>query len=343
MNSNKPIRVAVIGCGYWGPNLMRNFSKIKDCQLVAVSDLDEERLARAKKMYPHLKIFKDCKKILRSPDIDAVAIATPVATHYKLVKEALKAGKHVLSEKPLVNNYVQARELVDLAKTKGKVLMVDSTFLYSGQVTALKGIIDRGELGEFFYLDSIRANLGRLSKDVNVLWDLAPHDFSIMNYLLDKKAKAISAIGSAPIDYSDRKLESIVHIAVQFEDGAIASIHLSWLSPLKERRMIIGGSKKMAVYDHFNQEAPIKVFDKGVRLEKREKPPGKFAIEYHAGETSIPTISVIEPLENMCNHFIDCIRNNKPPLSSGEAEAKTVQLLEAAQNSLDQGGKRINL
>ena len=241
------IRVGMIGYGYWGPNLLRNLVKTQDCRVMAVADLNPAKLETVKRLYPFLESTTSPSQLLEDAEIDAVVIATPISTHYELAKEALLRGKHVLIEKPMTVTVTQANELIRLAELNQKVLMVDHTFIYTGAVRKIKRIIDSGELGEFYFYDSVRINLGLLQPDVNVLWDLAPHDFSIMAYLIDKEPISVSAVGTAPVRWNGWKNESVVYIAVEFADGTLAHFHVNWLSPVKVRRTLISGSRKMIV------------------------------------------------------------------------------------------------
>ena len=244
-----PIRVAVIGCGYWGPNLIRNFSMIETCELAAVADLNPARLKDIKRKYPSIEVTTDTSELLDRSDIDAVAIATPVTAHFPLAQEALRKGKHVLIEKPMTRTIEEGEELIELADRRGLTLMVDHTFVYTGAVRKLRSLIDEGALGQLYYFDSVRVNLGLFQLDINVVWDLAPHDFSIMQYLIDERPISLHAVGASHIRHKDPPLENIAYITVNFESGLMAHFHVNWLSPVKVRKTLIGGSKQMAVYD----------------------------------------------------------------------------------------------
>lgn len=332
------IRVGMIGYGYWGPNLLRNLIKTEDCSVVSVADLNPAKLKVVKRLYAFLEVSASSSQLLEDPDIDAVVIATPIATHYELAKQALLRGKHVLIEKPMTVTTAQANDLIRLAELKQKILMVDHTFMYTGAVRKIKRIIDSGELGEFYFFDSVRINLGLLQPDVNVLWDLAPHDFSIMTYLIDKEPISVAAVGTAPVRWNGWKNESVVYITVEFADGTLAHFHVNWLSPVKVRRMLISGSRKMIAYDHLDKDFQVKVFDKGVEI---SDDTGRYRalVEYRMGDMLVPKIDQKEALEALCEDFVRCARTGTRPLTDGNSGLRVVQLLEAAQRSLDQGSK----
>lgn len=328
------IKVGVIGCGYWGPNLIRNFTKVAGFDMTIVADLEQERLDLMKRQYPHLQTTKHYQEILADPDIDAVAVVTPISTHYEIAREALLQGKHVLVEKPMTQTVPEAMELIELAEKKRRILMVDHTFIYTGAVRKIKEIIASGELGEILYFDSIRINLGLFQHDVNVLWDLAPHDFSIMDFLLDKKPLGVSATGAAPIAYNN--LVSIAYVTVTFEDNSIAHFNSSWLSPVKIRRTLIGGSRKMLVYDHLKHDDQVKVYDKGVDIETKEA-IYETLIQYRTGDMYAPKVDQTEALEAECKHFLDCITTTKRPITDGWAGLRVVKMLQAAEKSMANG------
>jgi predicted dehydrogenase len=328
------VNIGVIGCGYWGPNLIRNLSKLRDCRVVAVADQKPERLASVLHHNPGMKTTTVARELVESDSIDAIAIATPISTHFELASTCLNHGKHVLIEKPIATTRAQALELIRLSKAHQKVLMVDHTFIYSGAVRKLREIIDSGELGDIYYYDSVRLNLGLFQPDVNVLWDLAPHDFSLMTYLLDKKPIRVTASGSSPVCWQGWKRESIAYVTVALEDSAIAHFHLNWLSPVKLRRTLIGGSRKMVVYDHLDLENQVKVFDKGIELRENED-RYKVLVQYRMGDLLVPKIDQTEALETACKHFIHCIQTGETPLTDGYAGLGVVELLEAAEQSLN--------
>jgi predicted dehydrogenase len=335
------VKVGVIGCGYWGPNLIRNFHKIEDCEMAMVADLNPERLKSMKASYPGLKVTSNHEELLTDPSIDAVAIATPVSTHYELAKQALLEGKHVLIEKPLTATVAEGEELVDLAEEKGKKLMVDHTFIYCGPVRKVAELINQGELGDIYYFDSVRVNLGLFRHDVNVIWDLAPHDFSIMDHLLGKTPVSLTAIGANHIGYPETH-ENIAYVAVNFDNHVLAHFHLNWLTPVKIRRTLVGGSKKMVIYDHLDPDNQVKVFDKGVDIENRED-IHKTLIQYRTGDMYAPKIAQTEPLEEMARHFLDCIKTGKQPLTDGEAGLRVVKLLTACDRSMKNGSEAVKI
>src|SRR2546426_8942692 len=329
------INIGVIGCGYWGPNLIRNLTKVKDCCVVAVADQRPERLEAVKHLKSDMKVTTIASELVDSDSIDAIVIATPISTHFDLGRACLARGKHVLIEKPITQTFAQAEELIQLAEKKSKVLMVDHTFIYSGAVRKLREIIDSGELGEIYYYDSVRLNLGLFQPDVNVLWDLAPHDFSLLTYLLDKTPIHVSALGSSPVRWNGWKQESIAYVNVELEGGTLAHFHLNWLSPVKLRRTLIGGSRRMVIYDHLDSDNQLKIFDKGVEiLEDHDR--YKDLVQYRKGDLLVPKVDQTEALENACRHFIHCIQTGEKPITDGEAGLRVVELLVEAERSIDQ-------
>jgi predicted dehydrogenase len=323
------INVGLIGCGYWGPNLIRNFTKAKGCNLAAIADRRTDRLDSVRHLNPAMTATTNAQELLDSDSIDAIVIATPISTHFALAKMALQRGKHVFIEKPITRTSAEARELIALAKQLNRKLMVDHTFIYSGAVRKLREIIDSGDLGDIYYYDSVRLNLGLFQPDVNALWDLAPHDFSVLTYLLRQDVKSVTAFGSSPVRWNGWKRESIVYVTVQLEDNTMAHFHVNWLSPVKLRRTLIGGSRKMIVYDHLDAENQVKVFDKGIELFEDED-RYKTLVQYRTGDLLVPKVDQTEPLEIACQHFVDCIRTNQTPITDGVAGLRVVELLEAA-------------
>ncbi len=330
------IRIGVIGYGYWGPNLVRNFIKIDKCKIVAISDLSRNRLEIARKLYPFVETTQKSQELLQRKDIDAIVIATPVATHFQLAKEALMHNKHVLIEKPMVETTSQAKELVKLAKENQKILMVDHTFIFTGAVRKIKELINSGEIGEIYYVDSVRVNLGLFQHDVNVLWDLGPHDFSILKYLIPEKPLSVSAFGAVHANYGDKPLENICYVTIKYQNNLIVHFHLNWLSPVKIRRTLIAGSKKMVIYDHLDPDNQVKVFDRGIDVVTPED-RYQTLIQYRTGDMYAPKLDQTEALELVCKHFIQCIFTGQKPITNGEMGFKVVQLLEAAQKSLERG------
>lgn len=332
------LKVGVIGCGYWGPNLIRNFMQLSRSDVVRVADLDESRLKRMKELYPTIEITKDYMDIITDTRIDIVAVATPVKTHYKLASEALSAKKHVFVEKPMTASVKEAEDLIALAEKNQRKLMVDHTFLYAAAVRKMKEIIDSGELGEIYYINSQRLNLGLFQQDINVVWDLAPHDISIILYLLEKEPISVRAIGASHINPN---IEDIAILTLRFEGNLIAFIQNSWLDPDKIRKITVVGSKKMMVYDDVQPTEKIRIYDKGVKKPKYYDTYAEFAYSYKYGDTLIPRIEGSEPLRTQLTHFIECIENNEEPLTNGENGLSVVKILEAAQNSLNNENYRV--
>lgn len=329
------LRVGVIGCGYWGPKLARNFHDLTGTSLEAISDMREDRLKEMKELYPETYMTHNHRDLL-GDGIDAVVIATPVHTHYALAKEALLAGKHVFVEKPLASSSSQALELVEIASQKNLTLMVGHTFVYNPAVEAVREIVFSGQLGNIYYLNSTRANLGLLQPDINVMWDLAPHDISILSYILNTQPYSVSARGAAYVNRS-RRLHEVVYLSILFEGGVMANLRLSWLDPVKQRCLTIVGSQKMLVYDDIAENKVI-VFDKGVDVYPYSVTEEQFHASYrHGGETICP-ITWREPLLVECEHFADCIRNQKQPRSDGQQGVNVIKVLETAQRSLQNGG-----
>jgi len=330
------INVGVIGYGYWGPNLVRNFNENPATNVSYVCDIDESRLKALRDKYPNINTTTDYNDLLRDSNIDLIAISTPISTHYKLARDALNAGKHVLIEKPMTSNTSHAEKLIELAEKKGLVLFVDHIFIYTGAIQSIKNIISSGEIGDIYYFDSVRVNLGLLQHDANVIWDLAPHDFSIMDFLIDEKPVSVSAVGATRVH---RKMEDISYITLRFRNGLIAHFHLNWLSPVKIRRIIIGGSKKMIVLDDLNPDEKVKIYDKGITLIKTERNKlYKNIIQYRIGDMHAPRIDNTEALKVAVAHLVDCIKFKKTPLTDGKAGLRVVKLLEASQKSLKKGG-----
>ncbi len=334
------IGVGVIGYGYWGPNLVRNFSQLDDVQLVGVADKRAEILERVGGKYPHLKLTSDYEELLNNPKIDALAIATPVSTHYPIAKDVLSKGKHVLVEKPLTVSSQEAWELVRLSEKNKRVLMVDHTFIYTSAVQKIKDLLLSGELGDIYYLDSVRVNLGLFQHDINVLWDLAPHDISIMDYLFDKLPEEVNAVG---ISHIGNALENTAHLHFYYPSGETAHVHVSWLAPVKIRLMLIGGSKKMVVYNDLEPSEKIKVYDKGITLIKDEKNLHKALVDYRIGDMYSPHLEPTEALHRVCSHFVSCILRGETPITDGEAGARVVKILEACKRSISNQGERVKL
>jgi len=332
------LRVGLVGYGYWGPNLARNFNANPDCALVRIADMSDKRRALAAATYPGVEVASD-DSILAATDIDVVVVATPVFTHYELAKKALENGKHVWVEKPMTSNSDQAKELTDLAESKGLTLMVDYTFLFTGAVGKMKAIIDAGELGDLYYYDSVRINLGLFQHDVNVIWDLAPHDLSIMDHLLGPSARAVSAHGSG---HFDTGLEDVAYVTVFYDDNLIAHFHLNWLSPVKLRRTVVGGAKKMLVWDDQSFEDKIKIYDKGMEVTTQEGVYRVLATP-RVGDMHAPVVPNIEALKTEVEYFVRCATEGERPFNDGASGERVVSILEATDASLKGNGKVIEL
>lgn len=327
--------VAVIGCGYWGPNLIRNFAESKLTRVKYVVDLVPERLSKLSRRYPSTEFITDYERVLSDPSVSAVVIVTPVQTHFELAKKALLAGKHVLVEKPMCMNSGECAELIALAAENELVLMVDHTFVYNGAVRRIKQAIESGSVGDVLYFDSVRINLGLIQNDVNVIWDLAPHDLSIMDYLIGYEPTTVHASG---VSLVSGKQEELAYLSLQFDNKFIANFHVSWLSPVKIRRILVGGTQKMVVYDDLEATEKVKIYDKGVVVSTdSEENRYRTLVEYRAGDMLAPAYDLAEALRVEVEHFADCIINKKKALSSGESGLRVVRILEAAGKSLRSG------
>lgn len=331
------VRVAIIGYGYWGPNLVRNFSSTKNCILHTVVDARPERLEIVKRSYPTVNLATDVSVVLNNPEIDAVVIATPVFTHFELAKSALERGKHVLLEKPMVSTVSEAEQLIELSIRHKRVLMVDHTFLYTGAVQRMKKMIDDGEIGNVKYFDSTRINLGLFQPDINVLWDLAPHDISILTYLKKEQPHSVQAVG---ISHTKNGIENIAYLTVNYPSDFIAHFNCSWTSPVKIRMMLIGGDKKMLVYNDLEPSEKIKVYDTGYDY-KTDEEKKSILVDYRAGDIHIPKIDNKEALAGMAVDFISAIINGTEPISNYQMGLDVVKILEASQKSIKSNGKKI--
>ena len=333
------ISIGVVGCGYWGPNLLRNFAENDSAELRWICDTDEARLAAMGRRYPAAQAASDYQKLLADPQLDAVAVVTPVATHFQIARQALLAGKHVLVEKPLTATATEAEELIDLARRNGRTLMVDHTFVYTGAVRKMKEVVQSGELGELLYFDSVRINLGLFQRDINVVWDLAPHDLSIMDYLIERQPDGLSAIGSCHIE---KGIENIAYLILHFPDDFIAHFHFNWLAPVKIRHTLIAGSRKMILYDDIEPTEKVRVYDKGVSTNRTgpdREADYQTLVSYRTGDVWAPKLDTTEALRHVVAEFLDSIRTARQPLTDGAAGLRVVRLLEAAQRSIKQGGQ----
>ena len=332
------MKIAVIGCGYWGPNLIRNFVQSNKIQELICCDLDPKRLERMKNLYPSVEILSDYKKLIDMPDLDGVAIATQVKTHYPIAKEFLSQGKHVFIEKPLTHSHDTALELVKLAEEKGKVLMVGHTFEYTAAVNKIKSIVENGELGKILYISCIRVNLGLFQPDINVVWDLAPHDISIILYILGETPISVNSQGKA---HFKPGIEDVATTTLNYGNGVIVFIHNSWLDPNKIRRTTIVGSRRMLVYDDIEPQEKIKIYDKGVEVPPYYDTFAEFQFSYRYGDIHSPRIDDYEPLKKECEHFLTCIQRGACPLSDGYSGLRVVSILEAANRSLKLHGRAV--
>jgi predicted dehydrogenase len=334
------LRVGVIGCGYWGPNLIRNFSQLKDSEVVVCTDLDAARLDHMHSLYPHMETTVDYKSILARDDIDAVVIATPPATHHKLGMEALQAGKHLFVEKPLALSTGECAGLVGTAQKNNLTLMTGHTFVYTAAVNKIKDVIESGELGDILYVSTERVNLGIFQEDINVVWDLAPHDVSILNYVLSAQPESVSTVGNS---YIRKNVEDVAFLTMKYPNETLAHVHVSWLNPNKIRSTTVVGSKKMLVYDDISQLEKIRIYDKGVNVIPHYDTFGEFQLSYRFGDIFIPKLDDTEPLKTACQHFVDCIKDGTSPRSSGVQGMEVVNVLEAAVESIRENGRMISI
>ncbi len=333
------LRYAVIGCGYWGPNLIRNLHAMDEAAVTWACDLDAARLLKIARHYPGLKTTTAYREALQSADVDVVILATPTQTHHSLGMESLAAGKHILVEKPLASSAQEARELVESARSRNLMVGVDHTFLYGGAVRKIRELLDQQALGKLYYIDSVRVNLGLFQNDVNVLWDLAPHDLSIIDFLLDgEMPQSVSALGAAHVG----RQENVVYMTLRYASGTVAHVNVNWLAPVKVRQMLIGGSKKMIVYNDVLTTEKVQIFDRGADVRTKEEMYGAL-VEYRMGDMWAPRISGTEALEVELKEFTEHIRTGSPFPSDGEAGLRVVTILEAADRSMKANGVPANL
>ena len=332
------INIGIVGYGYWGPNLVRNFAETPGATVAAVSDLDSAKLGVVRKRFPAVKTTTDYRELLTDPGIDAIAIATPVNTHFELALAALRAGKHVWVEKPMTETSEQARQLVDEAQRRNLVLHVDHTFIYTGAVQKMAELIKGGELGRIYYYDSIRVNLGLFQRDVSVISDLAVHDFSILDHLLDEHPVAVTASGT---NHFPGTPENLAYVTLFYESGTIAHANVSWLAPVKVRQILVGGSQKMITYDDLQPSEKIKVYDKGVSFTDDPQKIQEMRVGYRTGDMWAPRLAVTEALGVEGAHFVDCIENSLVPKTDGLLGLRVVQLIEAANQSMRRKGETV--
>jgi predicted dehydrogenase len=334
------VRIGVIGCGYWGPNLIRNFSHLKGAEVLICSDLSEERLAHMHSLYPRIETSTDFRRVLGRSDVDAVVVATPPETHTYLTKEALRAGKHVFVEKPLSTSSADGAAMVAAAKQAGRVLLVGHTFVYTAAVNKIKEVIDSGELGEILYISTTRVNLGIFQEHISVVWDLAPHDVSILNYILNRMPESVASQASS---YIRKGVEDVAFLTLRYPGGILAHVHVSWLNPNKIRSTTVVGSRKMLVYDDVSALEKIRIYDKGVTVTPHYDTFGEFQLSYRYGDITIPRLDDAEPLKVACQHFLDCVEKGIPQRSSGIHGLEVVRVLEAAIESIREDGRMIDI
>lgn len=329
------IGIGVIGYGYWGPNIVRNFSEVPGARVVALCDLRADRLALAEQRFTQLATTRDYRDLLANPQVDAVAIATPVSTHFEFGVAALRAGKHVLVEKPIAASSEEAVRLIDEAAKRNLVLMVDHTFVYTGAVKKIQELVASSTLGEIYYYDSVRINLGLFQPDVNVLWDLAVHDLSIIDYVLPWRPRAVSATGMSHVP---GKPQNVAYVTLFFEENLIAHVHVNWLAPVKIRRTLLGGSRRMVVYDDLEPSEKIKVYDRGINVNSGSENAYQMLIGYRSGDMWAPHLDVTEALRTEAVQFVRCIDDRAPVVTDGESGCRVVRILEAATRSLAERG-----
>jgi len=333
------MRIGVIGYGYWGPNIVRNFHSQDHCEVVLVADRNANCEPRLKKTFPGIGFTTDENQILTSPEIDVVAVVTPVWTHFELAKKALENGKHVFVEKPFTYSVAQGEELVELAARKNLKIMVDHTFLFTGAVRKIKELVDKKELGDLYYYDALRVNLGLFQHDVNVIWDLAPHDLSIMDYVIGEKPEAVVATGERHLN----GVEDVAFITVYFPKHIIAHVNVNWLSPVKVRTTLIGGEKKMLVWNDLEADEKLRIYDKGVSMSTNPSNLHQLLVSYRSGDMWAPQVEQVEALRAETAYFIKCIEENTKPFNDGEAGLRVVRILEAADRSIRSRGEAISL
>src|ERR1700730_3174139 len=332
------VKFGVIGYGYWGPNVARNLDRLDQTQLVAVCDKSSAARRKAAKTYPDVLVSEDPAELMFSPDIDAIAVVTPVWTHYELAKTALENGKHVFVEKPFTSNAAQAEELINLAQKKNLTIMVDHTFLFTGAVKKISQLIDEGTLGKLYYYDATRVNLGLFQHDINVLWDLAPHDLSIMDYLIKTSPEAIVATGQKHLNGH----EDVAYMTLYFPEKVIAHINVNWLSPVKVRTTLMGGEKRMLVWNDLEADEKVKVYDKGVDVTNREG-VYELLVNYRSGDMWAPQLEQVEALRQELSYFVECVSSGQQPINDGYAGLRVVKMLEAASESLNKRGALVYL
>jgi predicted dehydrogenase len=333
------LQIAVVGYGYWGPNIFRNLQEIEGVTVSTCCDASAQRLAMAKAKAPSIATTSNFQDIISNPAINAVVIATPVGTHYEFARQALESGKHVLVEKPITASVAEAEKLVNIAAKKKLILMVDHTFIYTGAVRKMKEIVEKGDLGSLYYFDSVRINLGLFQRDVNVLWDLAPHDVAILEHLVAEKPVSVCANGAS---HFGNNIENVAYLTVYFDSGLIAHFHNNWLSPVKIRTVMLGGSKKMVVYDDMEASEKVKVYDRGVDMQSAES-AREARIAYRLGDMWAPKLDHTEALRFVASEFIDCIKTGREARTDGNSGLNVVKILEASEMSIKRRGREVKL
>ena len=336
----KDLKIAVIGYGYWGPNLVRNFTNLENSTVSHVVDESPDRLEKVKKLYPSINATSSLTEILENPEIDCIIIATPISTHYDIAKKALEHNKHVLVEKPMTNSVKHAKELIELSKKKKKVLMVDHTYLYTGAIQKIKKIIDKNMIGEIQYIDSTRINLGLFQSDVNVLWDLAAHDISICSYLMNENPISVQAMGKS---HTDSDFEDIAYLTLHFKSKKIIHFNCSWISPVKIRYMLIGGNKKMIIFNDLETTEKVKIYDTKYKTKTNPKNDRQILADYRVGDIFIPKLTTREGLSSMVEDFVSAIIDKTKPISNYDIGLQVVKILEAAQRSITNQGKEVKI
>jgi predicted dehydrogenase len=332
------LNFGVIGYGYWGPNIVRNLTSLENCHVLAIAEMSPSAQRRAQKAYPSINVTPDAMDLISSPMIDVIAVVTPVWTHYELARAALQNGKHVFVEKPFTSNTAQAEELINLAQRKNLKIMVDHTFLFTGAVKKISQLLNEGTLGKLYYYDATRVNLGLFQHDINVLWDLAPHDLSIMDYLIKGSPEAIVATGQKHLNGH----EDVAYMTLYFPEKVIAHINVNWLSPVKVRTTLMGGEKRMLVWNDLEADEKVKVYDKGVDITNREG-VYELLVNYRSGDMWAPQLEQVEALRQELSYFVDCISSGQDPSNDGYAGLRVVKMLEAASESLDKRGALVYL
>jgi predicted dehydrogenase len=335
------VNVAIVGCGYWGPNLIRNFVTCPETKVRWICDVDEKQLRSVTRPYPGIKTTLNINDIVEDQEVHGIAIATPVRSHYGIAKLCLENGKHILIEKPMASSVKQAWELINIAKKNNLQIMCDHTYCYTGTVRKMKEIIDSGDIGTPLYYDSVRINLGLFQHDINVVWDLAPHDLSIMGYLFNQQPVMVSAHG---ISHAGNDIENIAYVSLRYVDNFIGHLHLNWLSPVKIRKTIIGGSDKMLVFNDLDADEKIKIYNKGIIVKQLDQEKKRnLMVSYRSGDMFAPKVDLTEALSYVVKEFADCIIENRKPLTDGEAGLKVVSILEACEHSIRAGGANVKI